>query len=632
MKLRYILPIAFLISLAFSMTVYGKGNNSGLPKISQPGVYQGYTVMQYHGFSYTSHYIVMPDSTLIAADIFLPRHLKKGKKVPTILYLTRYVRSIRAKTPFNWIKDPIFGDIPEDEIRFFTSYGYACIIADVRGTGASTGARKMEFSKEEVADGNDIVNWIAAQPWSDGQVGSTGVSYVGTTAELLLANKNPHVKACIPRCNIFDLYDDIVFPNGTCAGPFIDVWGATTRWLDSNDFKPFTKQYKLLVGIHPVKGDKGWKIWKHALELHHHNYDVSKGISQINFRDDIQRNGDYSGTLDDFSIHNRLKDITASGTPIYRMDGWYDAALAKGCLDDWLNTPNTKKVLIGPWDHGPRDDVSPFAVNKKVKFDLETEMLRFFDHYLKGIDNGIDKEPVFTYYTVGEEKWNTAGGWPVEGEAAKRMYLSGDKTLSFSMDKFSAGTLNYFVDYTATSGKTAGWNSLTDQYMSGPSNYPDRRKEDEKLLCLTSGALASAITLTGTPVVYLNFSADNTDANVFCYLEDVAPDSSVTYITEGTFRALQRKINSSGPYKTLYPNHSYTKADALPLKPNENVKIVFDLLPISYEVKAGHRIRVSIAGADEGHFNQPSVKSVLFHIKTTPGDPSYIELPVVGGE
>ena len=246
-------------------------------KISRPGEYLGYSVQQYKGFKYTSHYIVMRDSVLIAADIFLPKHLERGKKLPTILYLTRYVRSIQAKAPFNLLMDPIFGDIRQDEIAFFTSYGYACVIVDVRGTGASTGQRKMEFSNEEVADGNDIVNWIVAQPWSDGQIGSTGVSYVGTTSELLLANKNPHVKASIPRSNIFDLYDDIVFPNGVCAGPFINVWGAETKDLDDNNFKPFTKQYKMLVGIHTVQGDKGRKIWKQAIAMHKTNFRCKQG-------------------------------------------------------------------------------------------------------------------------------------------------------------------------------------------------------------------------------------------------------------------------------------------------------------------------------------------------------------------
>jgi uncharacterized protein len=621
----------FVLALLNVNPLYsGVRSNNQLPKISQPGVYQGYSYPAYKGYNYTSHYITMPDSVLLAADIYLPKHLEKGKKVPTILYLTRYVRSIQARAPFNWLKDPIFGDIPEEEIKFFTAYGYACVVVDVRGTGASTGERKMEFSRQEVADDNDIVNWIVAQPWSDGQIGSTGVSYVGTTAELLLANKNPHVKACIPRCNIFDLYSNIVFPGGVCAGPFIKVWGGTTRFLDDNNFQPFTDKYKLLLGIHPVKGDKGHKIWKAALAQHKLNFDVSAGLDRINFRDEVQHLGNSVGCLNDFSIHSRLHDIVASGTPIYRMDGWYDAALAKGCLDDWLNTPNTKKVLIGPWDHGPRSDVSPFAPNRKIKFDLNVEMLRFFDHYLKGIDNGIDKEPSFNYYTVGEEKWNTANTWPPADEPVEKFYLSADNALAKNLGALKPGSLNYQVDYTATSGKTAGWNSLTDSYMSGPTHYADRRAEDGKMLCFTSATFTKPGIITGTPVVHLNFAADSADPAVFCYLEDVAPDSSVTYITEGSFRPLQRKPDEQTGYKTLYPAHSYNKADAEAYQPNQQVNLVFDLLPISYQLKAGHQLRVSVAGADAGHFNLPSPRPTHFQIVSTPQSPSYIDLPISG--
>src|SRR5580692_11582168 len=111
MKKLFFALAVFYCSAALAGT--NDKTTNDLPKISQPGVYQGYTAQQYKGFSYTSHYIIMPDSVLLAADIYLPKHLEKGKKIPTILYLTRYVRSIQAKSPFNLLKDPIFGDIPE---------------------------------------------------------------------------------------------------------------------------------------------------------------------------------------------------------------------------------------------------------------------------------------------------------------------------------------------------------------------------------------------------------------------------------------------------------------------------------------------------------------------------------------
>lgn len=286
--LRFACVLLLMVVSAFAATAgnHEKNLKAPLQKISRPGFYQGYTEAVYKGFNYNSLYLPMRDSVLLAADVFLPRGLKEGEKVPTILYLTRYVRSVQAKFPFSIFKDPILTQVSEQEIDFFTSYGYACVIVDVRGSGASLGERRMEFSPEEVADGKEIVDWIIAQPWSSGNVGSTGVSYLGTTAEMLLANRHPAVKACIPRSNIFDLYADILFPGGVCLGPFVDKWGYTTKSLDNNNYKPFTNKAGLLNGVHPVKGDKNKVHLKKALALHKENFDVFEGLKLITFRDD----------------------------------------------------------------------------------------------------------------------------------------------------------------------------------------------------------------------------------------------------------------------------------------------------------------------------------------------------------
>ena len=626
------LSLSILFSLLFIVAAIASPHhrlpNAYAEKVSRPGFYKGYSTAEYNGFKYTSCYVPMHDSVRLAVDIFLPKKLEKGKKVPTILYLTRYVRSIQAKFPFNLLLDPIGGSNDMKEIEFFTSYGYACVIVDVRGTGASLGDRKMEFSPEEVADGNEIVNWIAAQTWSDGKVGTTGVSYLGTTAEMLLANQNPHVKACIPRSGIFDLYKSVVFPGGVCQGPFIDIWGQTTKWLDLNDFAPFSKQAKFITGIHPVKGDKRREILKEALELHKNNFDITKGLQEMKFRDDKQAAA--GASTDDFSVHSQLTRIAASGTPIYRIGGWYDGALTRSTLDASLNTDNTRKVLIGPWDHGPADDVSPFAMSKNVDFDMFAEMLRFFDHYIKGIDNGIENEPKYTYFTVGEEVWETANTWPPRDTQSRKFYLSTDNTLSaLSPQVIHSGALSYNIDYTATSGLSSRWNSVTDNYKHGHTNYPDRREEDKKLLCFTSDHLTEPTQITGHPVVQLYLSADASDATVFCYLEDVAPDGTVNYVTEGMIRPIDRKVTDHPPYKTPYPEHSYKKADEMNFYKGETVKLVFDLLPISYQFRKEHSIRISIAGADAGHFNLPSPKPTHFDVSTSGYSPSYIELPVM---
>ena len=593
--------------------------------VSQPGIYAGYSEPVYKGFTYHSYYVPMRDSILLAVDVFLPKKLEAGKRIPAILYLDRYVRSVEAKSPFNLIKDPILTLVSDKEVGFFTSYGYAIVVVDVRGTGASQGRRRMEFSPEEVLDGRDIVDWIIAQAWSDKSVGTTGISYLGTTAEMLLANQHPAVKACIPRSSIFDLYNDLAFPGGVCQGPFIDIWGYTTRALDDNNFSVFGKRAKLARGVHPVQSDRHRAIYNQVVAEHKKNFNVAKGVDGLSYRDEPDPL--VNASLNDFSVHTRLSQVEGSHTPIYRIGGWYDGGLAKGALDGALNTSNTRKVLIGPWDHGPHDNVSPFSATKKVEFNVHLEMLRFFDHYLKGIKNGIEGEPEYSYYSIGEESWKTSNTWPPKNERAVKMYFSANKEMVSTASKSQGGLLSYAVDYSATTGLTSRWNSVTDLYRHGHTNYSDRRKEDEKLLSFTSNKIGANLNIAGNPVIHLNFMADAGDATVFCYIEDVAPDSSVTYVTEGMFRPVQRKL-SDEVYKTPYPNHTYKKEDALPYKSGEQVSLTFDIQPIAYQFKKDHCIRISIAGADAGHFNLPKDKPTHFQINTAENT-SFIELPVV---
>lgn len=627
MKIVARLSLLLLFALSFTS---GFANSDKKPvvnatKVSRVGEYLGYTTADYNGYNYYSYYVPMRDSIKLAVDVYLPKKLEAGKKVPTILYLTRYVRAVQAKFPFNLIVDPVLTTVSEDEVKLFTSYGYACVIVDVRGTGASQGNRRMEFSPEEVQDGKDVVDWIISQPWSSGKVGTTGVSYLGTTAEMLLVNQHPAVKACIPRSNIYDLYGYVMFPGGVCQGPFIDIWGYTTNCLDNNNFKAFGGRAKLARGIHPVHKDKGRKMLNECIANHKNNFDVFKGLQQVKYRDDIQPHVQLSA--DAFSIHSNREKVANSGTAIYRIGGWYDGALAKSCVEGYMNSANTVKVLVGPWDHGPQSNVSPYAHTKQVNLNVRIEMLRFFDYYLKGIENGINGEPAITYYTVAAEDWNTANAWPVKNIENKQLYLSFDNGLTTNTAQAKSGNLNYKIDYTASTGNTSRWNSVTTLYMHGPTNYNNRAEDDKKLLCFTAAPLAQPIEITGHPVIKLNLAADATDATVFCYLEDVAPDGTVTYVTEGLFRPLHRKVKDDAIYKTPYPDHTYNKGDELPVVKNELMELEFDMLPISYLFKKGHSIRVSIAGADAGHFNLPEPKPENFTVQC--GAASYVSLPVV---
>lgn len=610
------------------MALFAGGKNTKpVEKVSRPGVYQGYSVPEYKNFTYLSYYVPMPDSTLLAVDVFLPKGLEKGKKIPAIFYPTRYNRSIKGKFPINLFMDPILVIVAQKEVEFFTNHGYAIVIADARGSGASMGVRTMEFSPQEITDNNEIVNWMVKQDWCDGKIGTSGISYGATAAELLLANQNPAVKACVPRSGIFDLYSYVLYPGGVCQGPFVDVWSFTTRSLDNNNYTVFGGKAKYVEGIHPVKSDKKRVILKKAVSDHKRNFDVFDGLKTIKYRD--ESNSVLNSAADDFSVHTYREKIENSGTAIYRIGGWYDGALAKSCTDGFLSTKNTEKVLIGPWDHGPADNASPYASSKETGFDFYTEMLRFFDYHLKGIQNGINEEPAFAYFTVGQEKWKGTDVWPPQNVGNQKVYLSADKTIVTTSTALQVGTLNYKVDYTATTDSNSRWNSVTALHKHGPTNYSDRGKENEKLLCFTSQALPDSMEITGHPVINLRFAADAADATVFCYLEDVGPNGSVTYVTEGLLRPAYRKVTDDGCYRSAYPDHSYKAADDMGYNKGDTVDLTMDMLPISYMFQKGHQIRVSVAGADVGHFDPPAHKPENFTITCGAENGSWLQLPVV---
>ena len=619
--------LLLIVIFSFSAIAKKKDIAKSTTKVSSLGKYEGYSTADYNGYDYNSYYLPMRDSILIAVDVFLPKKLEKDKKIPSILYLNRYVRSLKAKFPFNLLKHPILTVVSEEEIKYFTSHGYACIIVDTRGSGASQGIRAMEFSPEEVKDGAEVADWIVKQAWCNGNIGTTGISYLGTTAEMMLINHHPNIKACVPRSNIFDLYNHVMFPGGVSQGCFVDVWGYTTRSLDANDFEPFGKQAKRLVaGINPVDGDKKNVLLNQAIVCHKQNFNPYKGIKEVTFRDEVHP--DMKASADDFSIHNYRDKIESSGVPIFRIGGWYDGVLQKSCIEGYMNTSNTKRVMIGPWDHGPHYNVSPYAISKEIDFNVRAEILRFFDFYLKGIENGINKEPLFNYFSIAEEQWKSATTWPLPNTEKVKFYLSGNKTLVNKQSEIVDSNMNYNIDYYATSGNTSRYNSVTTIYMNGPTDYVDRKQVSERLLHFTSDPLNASANLAGHPIIDLQFSCNANDASVFVYLEDVAPDGSVTYVTEGSFRPMHRKISKTD-YQYPGPYHSFKKADALPYIANETVQLSFDLAPIAYQFKQGHAIRIAIAGADIEHFDFPDDIPTQFNIPIHHVDASFIELPIV---
>jgi hypothetical protein len=255
------------------------------------------------------------------------------------------------------------------------------------------------------------------------------------------------------------------------------------------------------------------------------------------------------------------------------------------------------------------------------------EWLRFFDHYLKGINTGLDSEKRFYYYTIGEEKWKTTSTWPVAGTKMVRWYLDEGHTLSTQSPRTVSGEDAYPINFEATTGEKNRWHTQ----VGGQVFYPDRATEDKKLLTYTSAPFAADTEITGYAVIDLFITSTAADGAFFVYLEDIDEKGIVTYLTEGALRALHRKISADvPPYKLLTPYHSFKRKDALPLVPGQIAELKFGLQPISVLIKKGHRLRIAIAGADKDTFARiPAAGTPTITVARKRGHASWIELPVI---
>ncbi len=579
----------------------------------------GISTPRYGGVERRSRYITLKDGVRLALDIYVPKGLEEaGPRLPTILEQTRYNRSYEFQPE---VRDK--ADLPSQKVTEFVTRGYAYVVVDVRGSGASFGNRRAELGPREVRDGSEVVDWIIRQPWSDGKVGATGVSYVGTTAELLLVNRHPAVKAVAPQFALFDAYADIAFPGGIHHTWFTRVWGKVVSDMDRNVISEQARQR--IVGVRPVDEDADRSLLARAFSDHTANIDVAAEMSHVTFRDDRAPAG---WTLDEVSPFTYLRDLTSSGAAIYSYSGWYDGGYPRSAIERFLTVPNPgSRLVLGPWNHGGIFYFSPSLGRQNSSFAHTKELLRFFDHHLKGIRTSIVGEAPVHYYTMGEEKWHAASTWPLPETQVQTWFFAGNNTLGKTSPKEKRGYDAYKVDYSTGTGNQSRWNTLVG---GGPVDYPDRASEGGKLLTYTSMPLEQDLEVKGHPVARLFVSSTTADGQFFVYLEEVDEQGHVRYVTEGELRAINRRIsNARPPYKTYGPYHTYLRRDARPLVPGQVAELSFDLLPTSYLFRKGRRLRVAIAGADKDHFDPPAGEPPTIQLHRGGAFLSRILLPVI---
>lgn len=622
-----------ILSFAVFLVIYGPRLNAQKLTIADtyttdaaldiPKPYNYKANQEYKKIEKTSLYLPMKDGVKLAVNVYLPKGLKEGEKIPTILYQTRYWRAIGFRWPLDGMLEMI-PSTPNFNMKEFVLSGYALVTVDVRGTGASYGTKDLTLPTwNEVQDGATVMDWIIKQPWSDGQIGATGISYIGITALYSILNQHPALKAVAPMYSVYDLYDDIALPGGVIIESLLEKYGSFCSNLDQNDLKRGFLAKMLVKGVDPVDGPRS--LYKGAFAEHACNYyQVDESGSAEFINDPTTPAGfDLKYIL---SPHQHLEKFNKANVPIYSYSGWWDLAFTHAAIKQYLNFTNPyNKLILGPWNHGGVIDVSPNNP-RESEFNHVAEVIKFFDYHLKGKDNGIDQEAPIHYYTMIEGKWKSSDTWPPEGTVKTNYYFSSDNTLTTNTG--AEGTDTYITNETVETGKYSRWN-LSKKALP-KDGYPDRQAEDDLRLCYTSAPLSDNMEVTGHPIIsfYMTSSAD--DAGVFAYLEDIDQNGKVTRVTEGVFRAIHRKLHEEAPhYKDVVPYHSFNREDALKLSDKEPSQIVFDMYPTSYLFKKGHKLRVSICGNDANFFKAITPNGTEWNIYHGAEYPSSIELPVM---
>jgi putative CocE/NonD family hydrolase len=578
----------------------------------------------YHEIIQSSQYLRMRDGTRVVIDLYLPKGLPPDTRVPALICESRYFRSAELRWPFSRFMQPPRLVYPS----VFVRNGYAFVMVDARGSGASFGHRISDFSPEEVADGAEVVDWITAQRWSDGKVGAYGISYGGPMAEMLLTTGKPAIQAVAVLNGMSDLYGDITLPGGVFYTAFLREWQRRNAAMDRNDLGRLLGFLPGLTfqGTRPVDDDPSRSMLAAAVHEHASNYHVFDAAQRITFRDDPFG----AGSLESMSPNAWLDRIRATGVPIYSWSGWFDlGADPRAAISRFMTAPNPgSRLTIGPWHHNllqvrPGEPVrsNPFAINM--------EILRFFDWHLKNIRGHMALEEPVHYWTIGVEKWRSANAWPPPGIQHVSYYFGPRHSLGTQPPHAQDGGYAdvYRVDHSLGRGL---YSRFDLQNQEGAGGWSGTTPNEGKLLVYESPPLSSPTEITGTPQAVLYIDSTASDGQFFLYLEDVDPAGRVKYITEGLFRAVHRKVGGNPP-SGLEPStwHTFLRRDALPLQPGQLAELAFDLIPTSYLVPAGNRIRVALSGCDRDHFDPLPGPPPVWQVLRDSSHQSRVVLPVI---
>jgi putative CocE/NonD family hydrolase len=554
--------------------------------------------------------IPMRDSVVLAADILRP---EGPGPFPVLVYRTPYERR---------------SEIEEYSIfRKAVARGYAVVVQDVRGRYQSGG--EFDPYRQEGRDGYDTIEWAAAQPWSDGNVGSFGLSYPGAVQWLAAVESPPHLRAMVPAMT-FATPRTFFYSGGVWDLSWISwIWYNIAPDLRVRKGLPGARSYEdaasewpavrdAMLGYLPLRGLPAFKAlapWYYEW-LNHPPSDPWWNWAELS--------GKYRRTQ----------------AAVLNISGWHDEAYGpsgairnfRGLLSARAGQAAKTRLVIGPWVHGVggmgRTRVGDRDVGDQAVIDYDELVLRWMDRHVRGIENGVDDEPRVRVFVMGENRWLESSRWPLPGTRTQVLYLAGADSTSrtgrliaapnrdpeeFSI--FESDPSRPVIDPYAESSGAHDYRSLTER---------------QDILTFETAPLEQELRVVGPIGADIYLAVDGADTDLWVRVQDVAPDGTAWNLMHPGLDVIRASArNPARPSERLTPNRIY--------------RLRLDNLLTGNLFRRGHRIRIQVSTTFYPWFsrNLHSGESEVFTDNLQPARvtvyhdrrrPSRLVLPVVGGE
>jgi uncharacterized protein len=549
--------------------------------------------------------VPMRDHVTLRADILRP---KQDGRFPVLVYRTPYGKHF-AREEYKTFEHAV-------------ERGYAVVIQDVRGRYKSDG--EFRPYENEGRDGYDTIEWAAAQPWSNGSIGTFGLSYPGAVQWLAAVETPPHLKAMVPAMT-FSTPQNFFFAGGTWDMSWIDwIWfniapdirtkrnlpgpknnhEATAAWKDEG---PKMQQFLPLAGLPQLKDTSPYY------------YDWLSHPAEDKWWDWAELRNKY------------YRDHAA----VLNLSGWYDdnygpegattnfAGLVKSRTEQ--ANPNTH-LLIGPWVHGTdntektKSGEREFAANAAINYD--EVVVRWMDHYLRGIDNGVDRDKPVRFFVMGSNEWRDAANWPPAATATPFYLSPEDGKKAGLLTTTRPTTKERFTAFVSDPAQ-----SVVNEYSSSGAHDYRKLADRSDVLTFDSPVLERDTEVTGPIQAHMFVSCDCRDLDLWVRLLDVAPDGTA-------FNLMSPGLDvQRASYRDLKRGRQW-------LTPNAIYEIDLNNLITSNSFLKGHRIRMQISASFFPNFsrnlqsgksevNSAEIRKATIEVYSDAKHPSHVVLPVV---